>query len=329
MVNESSKIDMSSVASKIANIKSRMTLPVIASPMFLVSGPDLVIAACKAGVVGSFPTLNARPIEVLEQWFQRITQELDEFKAAGGKPAPWAANLIVHRSNPRAAEDLAMTLKYKPEIVITALGTPANVIEGVHAYGGLVFADVNSVAYAKKSAAAGVDGLVLVAAGAGGHTGPISAFSFVPAVREFFSGPIVLGGGIVDGAGICAAEVLGATFGYIGTRFIATSESIAAEGHKQMLVDTTEEDIICTAHFTGVPANYLKPSIVKAGLDPAQLGVRAEKKFDSRGAATDETKAWRDIWSAGQGVRAIKGVVSVADLVAELKSGYDKAKLVP
>ncbi len=321
--------EQQSVAAKIANIKSRLALPVIAAPMFLVSGPDLVIAACKAGVIGSFPTLNARPIEALEQWFQRITTELEAFRAAGGKPAPWAANLIVHRSNPRAAEDLAMVLKYKPEIVITALGTPANVIEGVHAYGGLVFADVNSVAYAKKSAAAGVDGLVLVAAGAGGHTGPISAFSFLPAVREFFSGPIVLGGGIVDGAGVRAAEVLGATFGYIGTRFIATTESIAAEGHKQMLVDTTEEDIICTAHFTGVQANYLKPSIIKAGIDPESLGVRAEKKFDSRGAENQETKAWRDIWSAGQGTRAIKRVMSAAELVAELKLGYEKAKATP
>lgn len=183
-------VDASSVAAKLASIKSRMALPVIAAPMFLVSGPDLVIAACKAGVIGSFPTLNARPSEVLEQWFQRIVRELDEFKASGGRPAPWAANLIVHRSNPRAADDLAMTMKYKPEIVITALGTPANVIEGVHAYGGLVFADVNSVAYAKKSVAAGVDGLVLVAAGAGGHTGPITAFSFVPAVREFFLAPL-------------------------------------------------------------------------------------------------------------------------------------------
>jgi nitronate monooxygenase len=318
-----------SVAAKVADIKSRLKLPIISAPMFLVSGPDLVIAACKAGVIGSFPTLNARPIEALDAWFQSIVSELEAFKVAGGKPAPWDANLIVHRSNPRAAEDLALTLKYKPEIVITALGTPANVIEGVHAYGGLVFADVNSVAYAKKAAAAGADGLVLVAAGAGGHTGQITPFSFVPAVREFFSGPIVLGGGIVDGAGIRAAEVLGATFGYVGTRFIPTAESIAAQGHKQMIVDATEEDIICTAHFTGVPANYLKPSIVNAGIDPTQLGVRAEKKFDSRGSENQDTKAWRDIWSAGQGVRAVKSILTVADLVNELKAGYDAAKALP
>jgi len=315
-----------SIAAKIADIKSRMALPVIAAPMFLVSGPELVIASCKAGVIGSFPTLNARPIDMLEQWFGRIVRELDEFKAAGGAPAPWAANLIVHRSNPRAAEDLVLTLKYKPEIVITALGTPADVIAGVHAYGGLVFADVNSVKYAEKAAAAGADGLVLVAAGAGGHTGPVSAFSFVPAVREFFKGPIVLGGGIVNGAGVRAAEVLGATFGYVGTRFIPTHESLAPMGHKEMIVAATEDDIICTAHFTGVPANYLKPSIVKAGLDPAQLGVRADKKFDSRGAENQETKAWRDIWSAGQGVRAVKKVMSAAELVTELKAGYDAAR---
>jgi nitronate monooxygenase len=316
-------------AQKIADIKSRLALPMISAPMFLVSGPDLVIAACKAGIIGSFPTLNARPIDVLDEWFHRITTELAQFKASGGRPAPWAANLIVHRSNPRATEDLTMTLRYKPEIVITALGTPANVIEGVHGYGGLVFADVNSVAYAKKAAAAGADGLVLVAAGAGGHTGQVTPFSFVPAVREFFSGPIILGGGIVDGAGVRAAEVLGATFAYVGTRFIPAVESMAAEGHKKMIVEATEDDIICTAHFTGVPANYLRPSIVNAGLDPTQLSVRAEKKFDSRGSDGKETKAWRDIWSAGQGVRATKNIQSVAEIVRHFKAGYDAARAQP
>lgn len=316
------------VADKIATIKARMTVPVVSAPMFLVSGPDLVIAACKAGVIGAFPTLNARPIEQLKAWMERLTAELGSAATAGPKPAPWAANLIVHRSNPRAADDLAMVLQFKPEIVITALGTPRDVVDGVHAYGGLVFADVNSVAYAKKAAAAGVDGLVLVSAGAGGHTGPITPFTFVPAVREFFSGPLMVGGGVVDGRGVRALEVLGAAFAYIGTRFIATTESMASDGYRQMLVDTTEEDIILTAHFTGVPAHYLRPSIVKAGLDPAQLGVRAEKKFDSRGdPRSTETKAWRDIWSAGQGVRAITKVQPVADLVAELKAGYDRAKL--
>lgn len=319
-----------STAEKVAAIKARLALPAIAAPMFLVSGPDLVIAACKAGVIGAFPTLNARPLEELERWFARITTELAQFEQASGRAAPWAANLIVHRSNPRADDDLKMTLRFKPEIVITALGTPAAVVEAVHAYGGLVFADVNSVFYARKAAAAGADGLVLVAAGAGGHTGQISAFSFVPAVREFFSGPIVLGGGIVDGRGVRAAEVLGADFAYLGTRFIATTESLAPPRYKQMLVDASEEDIVQSAHFTGVPANYLRPSIVAAGLDPDQLGVRAEKKFDSRGdPKSEEAKAWRDIFSAGHGVRAIKRIAPAADLVAELKAGYLAAKASP
>lgn len=304
-------------ADKIADIKSRLALPVIAAPMFLVSGPDLVIAACNAGVVGSFPTMNARPTEELERWMQRIT--------TARKPgaAPWAANLIVHRTNARFAEDLALVVKYKPEIVITALGSPANVVEAVHNYGGLVFADVNSVTYAKKAAATGVDGLVLVAAGAGGHTGPISPFSFVPAVREFFDGAIALGGGIVDGRAVRAVEVLGADFAYVGTRFIAAVESLAPAGYRQMLIDATEEDIVLTAHFTGVPAHYLRASIIKAGLDPTQLGVRAEKRFDSKVAGSSgEVKAWRDIWSAGHGARAVKKVVTAAELVAELKAGY-------
>ena len=312
------------IESHMAGIKARLVLPVIAAPMFLVSGPELVIAACKAGVIGSFPTLNARPIEVLEDWFQRIVRELELFRAAGGNPAPWAANLIVHRSNARADQDVALTLKYRPEIVITALGTPAGVVAAVHDYGGLVFADVNSVAYARKAAAAGADGLVLVASGAGGHTGPLNAFSFVPAVREFFDGPIILGGGIINGRGVRAAQMLGADFAYIGTRFIATMESMAPQAYKQMLVDCTEEDIICSSHFTGVAANYLKPSIINAGIDPAQLGVRKEMKFDHRGDSA-EAKAWKDIWAAGQGVRAITSVLSTADLVDELARDYAAA----
>lgn len=316
------------VASKVTAIKSRLALPAFAAPMFLISGPDLVIAACKAGIIGAFPTLNARPIEELGRWFERITTELAAFEAAGGRPAPWAANLIVHRSNPRAESDLEMTLRYRPEIVITALGTPAAVIEAVHAYGGLVFADVNSVRYARKAADAGADGLVLVASGAGGHTGALTPFSFVPAVREFFTGPLVLGGGIVGGRGIRAAEVLGADFAYLGTRFIPTEESSAKPGYKQMIVDSSEEDIVLSAHFTGVPANYLRPSIVNAGLDPDALGTRAEKKFDHR-EKTEETKAWRDIWAAGQGVRTIRSVMSVAEVVRGLKADYEAARQTP
>ncbi|MCB2109080.1 MAG: nitronate monooxygenase [Rhodobacteraceae bacterium] len=316
-----------SVTDKVAAIKARLALPAIAAPMFLVSGPELVIAACKAGMVCAFPTLNARPLEELDRWLAQITGELKAAERSGARPAPWAANLIVHRTNPRAMDDLQLLAKYKPEIVITALGTPANVIDVVHGWGGLVFADVNSMFYARKAAAAGVDGLVLVAAGAGGHTGQITPFAFVPAVREFFSGPIVIGGGIVNGQGVRAVEVLGADFAYVGTRFIATTESRAPQGYKDMLVAATEEDIILSAHFTGVPANYLKPSIVRAGLDPENLGVRAEKKFDSRGSGkNDETKAWRDIWSAGQGARATTKIHPAAELVSELKAGYDAAR---
>jgi nitronate monooxygenase len=310
-----------SVADRVAAIKARLALPVIAAPMFLVSGPELVIAACKAGVIGAFPTLNARPIAELERWFDQITSALAAAERSGERCAPWAANLIVHRSNPRAAEDLALTLRFKPEIVITALGTPANVIDAVHSYGGLVFADVNSVRYARKAAEAGADGLVLVAAGAGGHTGPISAFSFVPAVREFFSGPIVLGGGIAGGRAVRAAEVLGADFAYIGTRFIATNESRASAEYKRMLIDSTEEDILPSAHFTGVVANYLRPSIVRAGIDPDTLTQRADKKFD-HSDSPDEAKAWRDIWSAGHGVRAITETQTAAEVVAKLRTDY-------
>jgi nitronate monooxygenase len=294
--------------------------------MFLVSGPELVIAACKAGVIGCFPTLNARPLAELERWLDTIAHELNACRDAGQIVAPWSANLIVHRSNPRAADDLAMVLRYRPQLVITALGVPTEVVEAVHAYGGLVFADVNSVKYARKAAAAGVDGLVLLASGAGGHTGAISAFSFVPAVREFFDGAIVLGGGITNGRGVRAAEVLGANFAYVGTRFIACAESLASATYKQMLVDCTEEDVLLSSHFTGVPANYLLPSIVKAGLDPDKLGVRAEKQFDNNDDPDDSApRAWRDIWSAGHGVRAIERVQSAAELVAELRVDYERA----
>ncbi len=305
---------------RLESLKSRLVVPVFAAPMFLVSGPELVIACCRAGVVGSFPTLNARPLAELERWFEIINGELAAARSRGENPAPWAANLIVHRSNPRAEDDLALVLRHRPEIVITALGTPAAVVAAVHDYGGLVFADVSSVTFAGKAVAAGVDGLVLISAGAGGHTGTLTPFAFVPAVREFFDGPLVVGGGIANGHGVRAVEVLGADFAYVGTRFIATAESQADARYKRMLVDSTEEDLLLTAHFTGVPANYLKPSIEAAGLNPAELGVRAERKFDHRGS--DEAKAWRDIWAAGQGVRQVKDAPPVAELVDSLRREY-------
>jgi len=311
------------VAAKVRLIKQRMVLPAIAAPMFLVSGPQLVVSACKAGIIGAFPTINARTTEVLKQWLEQIKSELTAAgKAPPGKTAPWAANLIVHRSSERFEQDLKVVLDYQPEMVITALGSPGRVAGQVHEYGGIVFADVNSVLYARKAVDAGADGLCLVCAGAGGHTGQISPFTFVPSVREFFDGPLIVAGGICDGAGVAAIEALGADFAYFGTRFIAARESLAPAGYRNMLVASTEEDLILTAHFTGVPANYLRPSIERAGLDPASLGVRKDKKFDSR----KESRAWRDIWSAGQGLRAVKKAQPIAEIVSELKIGYDAAR---
>lgn len=305
------------------NIRTRLSIPAFAAPMFLVSSPELVIEACKAGVIGSFPTLNARPIAELEKWLEQITTELAAAEtAAPGKVAPWAANLIVHPSNDRFQEDLDLVKQFKAPIVISALGNPGRIVDDIHEYGGLVFADVNSVDFAKKAAAAGADGLILIASGAGGHTGFTTPFAMIPAVRKFFDGPIICGGGISDGAGIKAMEMLGADFAYIGTRFIATHESLASDEYKQMLIDAGINDIVLSPYFTGVPANYLKVSVEKAGINPDELAnASPEINFDNE----EKRKAWKDIWSAGQGVAAIDKVQSVAELVAELQSGYQSA----
>jgi nitronate monooxygenase len=295
-------------------IRDRCTLPVIVAPMFLVSGTRLVVEACKAGVPASFPTLNARPEATLEAWLTEITGELSQHPGA----APWIPNLILHPSNPRAALDAEIVLRHRPEIVITALGKPTAVAEQAHAYGGLVFSDVNSVRYAQIAVDSGADGLVLVCAGAGGHTGFLSPFAFVSAVREFFDGPLVVGGGLMTGRDVRAVEILGADFAYMGTRFIATPESLASDAYRQMLVNSTVEDIVLSDKFTGVPANYLKPSIVAAGIDLATFDRRATVSIDQR----DESKAWRDIWSAGQGVGAVTRVEPVADLIGRLCREY-------
>ena len=317
---------METVSHRVAALKARLTLPAIAAPMFIISGPELVIAACKAGVIGAFPTINARPAEMLETWLTRITTELaDAERATPGKIAPWAANLIVHSTSNRFAEDFARVLRYRPQIVITALGSPARVVDGVHDYGGLVFADVNSVAYARKAVEAGADGLVLICAGAGGHTGSLNPFAFVAAVREFFDGPLVVSGGIVTGGAVRAVEVMGADFAYLGTRFIATPESQAPAGYREMLVTATEEDILLSTYFTGVAGNYLKPSIVAAGLDPDALEHRTTRDFSSR----HEGQAWKDIWSAGHGVRQVHAIAPVADVVRDLKQDYDIARQRP
>ncbi|WP_312470290.1 nitronate monooxygenase [Neobacillus sp.] len=300
------------------------TLPIIAAPMFLVSGPELVSSCCKNGVISSFPAPNARSIDILEEWMNRLTIELKEYKEKHPekKVAPWAANIVAHRSYSRLQEELALLKKYKPPIVITALGSPIPVIETVHSYGGLVFADVNSVKYAKKAAQAGVDGLVLVSSGAGGHTGSVTGFAFVDAVREFWDGIIVLAGGISTGKSILAAQILGADLVYMGTKFIAASESMAQDLYKQMLIEATHEDIIQTNAFTGVHANMLRQSIERAGYDVTNLTSKKKVNFDN---PLGETKAWRDVWSAGQGVDTITKLQSAQEIIQELKQQYSKA----
>lgn len=297
------------------SIRSKLRLPAIAAPMFLVSGPEMVIASCKAGIIGSFPANNARTLDQLEDWLKRISETV------GAAGLPWAVNLLVHRSYARHKEELDLVLKYKPPLVITALGSPKEIVADIHGYGGLVLADVNSLEYARKAAATGVDGLVLVSAGAGGHTGQISGFAFAPAVREFFDGIIVLGGAIGTGQAVRAAELLGADLAYLGTRLIGSSESMAEEAYKQMLVDATADDIVLSAALTGVPANWLKASIIAAGLDPKELG---EKRGIDFGRPEDaDKKKWRDIWSAGHGVGAVQGVEPIQAIIDKMVEEYD------
>jgi nitronate monooxygenase len=308
---------MPNTQEKIAAIKTRLSVPAFAAPMFLVSGPDLVIAACKAGVIGSFPTLNARPVPVLEEWLKRIQSELND----AGTNAPWAANLIVHKTNKRFDEDFALIQQYQPDIVITALGSPERAVPSVHNYGGLVFADVNSTEFARKAVDRGADGLVLVCKGAGGHTGFTPAAQFIAEVREFFSGPIAAGGAISTGDEIRHVIDAGADFAYMGTRFIATEESLASSEYKQMLVNADASDIVLTPYFTGVPANFLKPSVIAAGIDPMVLNrPKSEINFSN---LEDHGSSWKDIWSAGVGVEKINSIQPTAELVADLKASYE------
>lgn len=311
-----------------AVLKGRLSLPVIGSPMFIVSGPELVIAQCKAGIVGSFPALNARPAEVLEQWLQRITTELDEYRAKNpDKPvAPFAVNQIVHQSNDRLQHDVEMCVKYKVPIVITSLRAPNEVVNAIHSYGGIVLHDVINIRHAKKALEAGVDGLILVCAGAGGHAGTLSPFALVSEVRQFFDGPIALSGSITHGSQVLAAQAMGADFAYMGTRFIATQEANAAGDYKQMLIDSAASDIVYSSLFTGVHGNYLKKSITKAGMDPDNLPEADKSTMSFGSGGSSKSKAWRDIWGAGQGVGLIQDVPAVGDLVTRLKREYDAAK---
>ena len=299
-------------------LEGRLSVPVIAAPMFIISQPELVIAQCRAGVVGSFPSLNARPSGVFEDWLKRLRAELTE------ADAPFAVNLIVHRSNARLEEDLALVVKYKVPIVITSLGARTDVNEAVHSYGGIVFHDIINDAFAHKAIEKGADGLIAVAAGAGGHAGTLSPFALIGEIRRWFDGPLALSGAIATGGAVAAARAMGADLGYIGSAFIATEEAHAEAAYKQMIVDSTGEDIVYTNLFTGVHGNYLKPSITRAGLDPDHLPESDPSKMDF-GAAIDGAKAWRDIWGCGQGIAAVDAVVPAADLVARLQREYRAA----
>ncbi|ETP70195.1 NAD(P)H-dependent flavin oxidoreductase [Planococcus glaciei] len=288
-----------------------LKLPVIISPMFLVSTPKMVIEAGNAGVIGSFPLLNARPVETCAAWLQEVKSALGD--------KPWAVNFICHMgSNSRYAEDLELIRQYEPPIVITSLGSPGEVIEIVHAYGGLVYSDVANVRHAKKAAASGVDGLVLVCAGAGGHGGTLNPFAFIAAVKKFYSGTIILSGGLSTGADVAAAKLMGADYAYMGTRFLAAEESSAPEDYKQMVIDSTIEDVLYTDSFSGVPVNVLVPSLVKQGIDPKTLKPKDEVDLSHLVNA----KAWRDIWSAGHGVTTITKRETTKEIVDTLISEY-------
>ncbi len=299
-------------------LHGRLSLPVIGSPLFIISNPDLVIAQCRAGIVGSFPSLNARPLAQLEEWLTRLSTEL------GDGDAPFAVNLIVHRSNDRLMDDLALCVKYRVPIVITSLGAREDVNEAIHSYGGIVLHDVINDRFARKAIEKGADGLILVAAGAGGHAGTLSPFALVQEVRQWFDGPVALSGSIATGDAVLAAQAMGADLAYMGSAFIATHEARADARYKQMIVDSRAEDIVYSNLFTGVHGNYLKPSILAAGLDPDALPASDPSQMNF--GSTREAKAWRDIWGCGQGIGAIKEIVPAADLVARLAREYEAAR---
>ena len=309
-------------------LKQRLSVPVIGAPLFIVSNPDLVLAQCKAGIVGAFPALNARPQQELEVWLQRITSELDAWNQANpARPAaPFAVNQIVHKSNSRLEHDLEMTVRYKVPIVITSLGARTDLNDAVHSYGGMVLHDVINQRFAHKAIEKGADGLILVAAGAGGHAGVQSPFALVQETRRWFDGPIALSGAIATGRAVLAAEAMGADFAYIGSAFIATREANASQDYKQALVEGSAEDIVYSSLFTGVHGNYLRASIESAGLDPDNLpsGDPSKMNFDSGGSKA--VKAWKDIWGCGQGIGAIDEVAGAAQRVSRLVAEYRAAK---
>ncbi|MCA1374913.1 MULTISPECIES: nitronate monooxygenase family protein [Bradyrhizobium] len=313
-----------------ALFKGRLSIPVIGSPLFIISVPDLVIAQCKAGVVGSFPALNARPPELLDEWLARITEELAAYdRAHPDRPsAPFAVNQIVHKSNNRLDHDMQLCAKYKVPMIISSLGAREELNQAVHGWGGIVFHDVINQKFAHKAIEKGADGLILVAAGAGGHAGTISPLAFVAETRKWFGGPIALSGAIGNGKAIRAARILGADFAYIGSAFIATKEANAVEKYKEMIAGSSADDIVYSNLFTGVHGNYLKPSILAAGMDPENLPTSDPSKMNFGTDASGERakpKAWKEIWGSGQGIGSIDKVVPAAELIARFKKEYDEA----
>ncbi|WP_459616645.1 NAD(P)H-dependent flavin oxidoreductase [Bordetella sp. 2513F-2] len=308
----------------VAGLYARMTLPVVCAPMFIVSQPQLVLAQCGAGVLGAFPALNARPQSLLDDWLHEVEAGLQSLRAADpqARVAPYAVNQIIHASNDRLDQDLAVCAAHRVPYIITSLRAPNDVVDGVHAWGGKVFHDVTTLRHAEKALEAGVDGLILVCAGAGGHAGTLSPFALLAEVRRRYDGPIVLSGAITTGAGVLAALAMGADFAYMGTRFIASTQAHAPEAYKQAIVDAGAADILYTPFFTGIPGNYLKSSIVAAGLDPASLPApnAAASNF-----GTTRSKPWKDIWGAGQGVGSIDSVLPAEEIVARLRAEYAAA----
>ena len=305
----------------------KLRLPAVGAPQFIISTPDLVLAQCTSGIVGAFPALNARPQPLLDDWLHRIKEELAAWDEAhpDAPAAPFAVNQIVHKTNERLEADVALCVKHKAPIVITSLGARPEVNEAIHSYGGIVLHDVINITFAKKALEKGADGLIAVAAGAGGHAGALSPIAFIHEIREFFDGPLLLSGAIATGKGILAAQVMGADLAYMGSAFIATKEANAPDAYKQMIVDSAAGDIVYSNLFTGILGNYLRGSIASAGLDPENLPQSDPSKMNFSGGSS-KAKAWKDIWGAGQGVGGVHEVASTADLVARLKREYDAAK---
>ena len=311
-------------------LRDRLSLPLIAAPMFLVSGPDLVVAACAAGVIGSFPTVNCRSADELDAWLADIGARVAASADSAGKAcAPWCANLVVHKSNTRLMDDVAVLARHKPELVIASVGSPAAVLGPLHDAGAKVFVDVATVRHAERAVAAGADGLILLTAGAGGQTGWLNPLAFVRAVRAFYDGPVVLAGGVSDGAALFGAQALGCDLAYMGTKFIATRESMAKPAYKDMLTASSADDVLLTRAFTGLQTNMLRPSIVAAGLDPDNLPARGAidiaKDISIEGRAS-RPERWKDIWSAGHSVSGVSSVVSTAELVETTRREYDLAR---